>query len=325
MPIQSLCVFGGGGFVGHHLVSLLATRGYRVRIPARRREDAKDLAILPGVEVVEADIHDPGALASLLAGVDAAVNLVGILHETASGDADTPGTRRGGFRQAHVALPGKIVVACRQAGVGRLLHMSALGADPGSPSAYQRSKAEGETLALKADGPDLAVTVFRPSVIFGPGDSFLSLFAQLLKFAPVVPLAGGHARFQPVFVGDVARAFADALENPQTHSQAYNLCGPRVYTLAELVRLTARTLDMNRLVIPLGDGASYVFARLMELKPGTKIMTRDNYHAMRTDNVCQAGFPALFGMPAALESQVGYLREAHPRRHYMHFRTRAGR
>ena len=143
MPIQSLCVFGGGGFVGHHLVSLLATRGYRVRIPARRREDAKDLAILPGVEVVEADIHDPGALASLLAGMDAAVNLVGILHETASGDADTPGTRRGGFRQAHVALPGKIVVACRQAGVGRLLHMSALGADPGALAAI-----DGVTLVV---------------------------------------------------------------------------------------------------------------------------------------------------------------------------------
>ena len=325
MTIQTVCVLGGGGFVGHRLVHLLAARGCRVRVPARRREDTKDLAVLPGVEVVEADIHDPARLAQLFNGMDAVVNLVGILHENSSGGKDSPRARRGSFRHAHVELPRKVVAACRQAGVARLLHMSALGADSASPSAYQRSKAEGEALAMQAHGQDLAVTVFRPSVIFGPGDSFLTMFARLLKLAPVVPLAGGHARFQPVFVGDVARAFADALERPATRGRAYNLCGPRVYTLAELVRLTARTLGLCRLVLPLGNGASYLFARLMEMKPGTKIMTRDNYHAMRSDNVCPDGFPAEFGKPTALETVIGYLKEAHPRRHYNHFRSRAGR
>jgi NADH dehydrogenase len=325
MLMQNLCVLGGGGFIGQHLVSLLVARGYRVRVPARRREDAKALLVLPGVEVIETDIHDETCLRELLGGVDAAINLVGILHETARGDADTPKARRGSFRQAHVELPRKVVAACRECGVARLLHMSALGADPASASAYQRSKAEGEAVVLGAAQTGLAVTVFRPSVVFGPGDSFLGLFADLLKLAPVVPLAGAHARFQPVYVGDVARAFADALERPETFGQAYNLCGPRVYSLAELVSLTARTLGMTRLVLPLGDAASYLFARIMELKPGAKIMTRDNYHAMRTDNVCPQGFPALFGAPTALESVIGYLREEDPRRQYCVFRARAGR
>lgn len=325
MPMLNLCVLGGGGFIGQHLVSLLVARGYRVRVPARRREDAKALLVLPGVEVIETDIHDETCLRELLSGVDAAINLVGILHETARGDADSPRARRGSFRQAHVELPRKVVAACRECGVPRLLHMSALGADIASASAYQRSKAEGEAVVLGAAQAGLAVTVFRPSVVFGPGDSFLALFADLLKLAPVVPLAGAHARFQPVYVGDVARAFADALERPETFGQAYNLCGPRVYSLAELVRLTAQTLGMTRLVLPLGDGASYLFARVMELKPGAKIMTRDNYHAMRTDNVCPQGFPALFGAPTPLESVIGYLREDDPRRQYCAFRARAGR
>lgn len=325
MSIKTLCILGGGGFIGRHLVSLLAARGCRVRVPARRREDAKDLLVLPGVEIVEADIHDPARLRALFAGVDAVINLVGILHETAAGRAESAKALRGSFRHAHVELPRKVVAACREGGVSRLLHMSALGADARSPSAYQRSKAEGEAQVLAADGDGLAVTVFRPSVVFGPGDSFLTLFAELLRLAPVVPLADAAARFQPVYVGDVARAFADALDTQETFGRAYNLCGPQVYTLADLVRLTANTLGLRRLVIPLGRSASYAFARLMEWKPGNKIMTRDNHYAMLTDNVCPEGFPALFGPPTRLESVIGYLREAHPRRDYSAFRCRAGR
>lgn len=323
MTTHSVCVLGGGGFVGHHLVALLAARGCKVRVPARRREDAKALIVLPGVEVIETDIHDPANLDRLLAGMDAVVNLVGILHETAPAHGNPDKARRGSFHHAHVELPNKVLQACRATGVKRLLHMSALGADPASRSAYQRSKAEGEALVLKAD--DLDMTVFRPSVIFGPGDSFLTMFGDLMKLAPVIPLAGASARFQPVFVADVARTFADALDKPETFGQAYNLCGPRVYTLEQLVKLTAKALGLCRVVVPLGAGPSYAFARLMELKPGQKIMTRDNHYAMQVDNVCPEGFPALFGQPAALESVIGYLREAHPRRHYHGFRTRAGR
>jgi NADH dehydrogenase len=151
------------------------------------------------------------------------------------------------------------------------------------------------------------------------------MFADLLRLAPLVPLADAAARFQPVYVGDVARAFADAMDMPETFGRAYALCGPQVYTLADLVRLTARTLGLRRWVLPLGQAASYGFARLMEMKPGTKIMTRDNHYAMLTDNVCPEGFPTLFGQATSLESVIGYLHEAHPRRRYPGFRARAGR
>lgn len=324
MTIQNICILGGGGFVGHHLVALLAARGLQVRVPARRREAVKDLVVLPTVEVVETDIHDPASLRTLFSGMDAVINLVGLLHESDAGKGDGQQARRGSFQHAHVELPRKVVQACKEAGVHRLLHMSALGAEANSRSAYQRSKAAGEALVIQASG-ELDVTVFRPSVIFGPGDSFLSLFADMLKLTPVVPLAGGNARFQPVFVGDVARAFADALDLPESYGQHYNLCGPKVYSLAELVRLTATSMGLCRVVMPLGETRSYWFARLMELKPGAKIMTRDNHYAMLTDNVCPEGFPALFGKPTALESVIGYLKEADPRRSYGAYRAHAGR
>lgn len=321
---QTICVLGGGGFVGHHLVALLAKRGYRVIVPTRRRESIKDLAVLPSVEVIQANIHDTATLKELLNGVDAVINLVGLLHETATGQMDTQRVERGSFQYAHVELPKKILQACFAADVPRLLHMSALGADPASRSAYQRSKAAGEEAVLEAR-KHLKVTVFRPSVIFGPGDSFLSLFAQLLRISPVIPLAGGLARFQPVFVGDVARAMADALAKPETIGHAYSLCGPRVYTLAELIRLTARELGLRRWIIPMGPTASYWFARLMELKPGRKLMTRDNHFAMLTDNVCSEEYRAHFGNPTSLESVIGYLQEQDPRRAYRHHRSKAGR
>ncbi len=313
MTLNNLCVLGGGGFVGSHLVPLLAARGHRVVVPARRRERVKHLLVLPGVEVVEADIHDPAALQTLFAGMDGVINLVGILHET----------RAGGFQRAHVELPRKVLAACAASGARRLLHMSALGADANSKSRYQQSKSEGEALVRAAR--DIATTVFRPSVVFGPGDRFLTLFADLLRRAPVVPLAGADACFQPVFVGDVARAFADALERSHCHGQAYDLCGPSVYTLAELVRLTAATLGLRRRVLPLGTTASYWFARLMELKPGARIMTRDNHYAMQSDNVCTRNRARPFGAATPLESVIGYLKEAGPRRDYMDFRRHAGR
>jgi NADH dehydrogenase len=321
---KTLCVVGGSGFVGHHLVALLASRGYRVLVPARRREGAKDLAVMPRVDVVEANVHDADAMKALLQGVDGVINLVGLLHETAPSGRDSRRLERGSFQQAHVELPRKIAAACLAAGVPRLVHMSALGADADSPSAYQRSKAAGEAVVREA-GRDLRYTIFRPSVIYGPGDSFLTLFARLLRISPVVPLAGAGARFQPVYVGDVARAFADALERPVSESQTYSLCGPGTYTLAELVGMTARELGLRRWILPLGTTASYWFARMMELKPGRKIMTRDNHYAMLKDNVCPTGTSSPFPCNTSLESVLGYLREQDPRRDYQHHRARARR
>lgn len=315
MNPKHICVLGGSGFVGRQLVSRLAAEGWRVTVPTRQRQRAKDLLVLPTIRLVEADIHAPGVLERLFAGQHAVINLVGILHGQPKD-----------FIRAHVKLPHHAMEACRHAGVRRFLHMSALGADPASPSVYQHSKGEGEKLVLEPSrSHDLDVTVFRPSVIFGPGDSFLNLFAGLLKLAPVVPLANGRARFQPVHVADVARAFALAIDDPATFGQSYNLCGPTAYSLEQLVSLTAATLGLKRTVLPLGPGMSYWFARMMELKPGHKLMTRDNHYAMQVDNVCPDGFPARFGAPAPLEASIDYLRGEGSRGHYDLYRASAGR
>lgn len=345
MNIKNVCVLGGSGFVGNHVVHLLAEKGYRVRVLTRMRERAKDLIVLPTVDVVEADIFDPVALRRNFAGMDAVINLVGILHEAKPGRVDKPRARRGDFHEVHVELPRRVVHACADQGVPRLLHMSALGADPTSRSAYQRSKGIGEALVLEAarthqnhetwylNGPKfvhgygLKVTVFRPSVIYGRGDSFVNMFAQLVKRFPVLPLIRAEARFQPIFVEDVAQAFVASLNNPTTYGQAYDLCGPKAYSLRELVAFAAGIVGAKPRIIALGDRLSYFQSWLMEMMPGRKVLTRDNYYAMETDNVCACGFPAVFGIkPAAMEAVVPtYLADATPRGRYTAFRYRARR
>ncbi|MHB8166831.1 MAG: complex I NDUFA9 subunit family protein [Sulfuricella sp.] len=292
MEINKICVLGGGGFVGQHVVSRLCERGYEVLVPYRNINRAKHLTVLPTVSLVEADVHHPETLVRLFQGVDAVINLVGILHEH----------KRGAFQRAHVELPRKVVAACRAAGVKRLLHMSALGGDPDGLSRYQRSKGEGEALVRAAHGEDLAVTVFRPSVIFGPEDNFLNLFARLLHWAPIFPLGSPNAKLQPVYIGDVAQAYVASLNNPATFGQRYELCGPTVYTLQELVEYVARVKGFKRTVIPLSDGMSSLQAILLGLMP-VKMLTHDNYLTLKTDAVCGCPFPEVFGIqPAALEA-----------------------
>jgi uncharacterized protein YbjT (DUF2867 family) len=323
MRYDDILVVGGAGFVGRHLVAALAARGTRVVVPARRRERAKHLLLLPSVDVVECDVGRPGELERLAAGCDAVVNLAGVLHSR-RGRRDERGPNDYGpdFAHVHVELAQAVVNACRAAGVRRLLHMSALGADPQGPSEYLRSKGIGEQVALAAE--DIAVTVFQPSVIFGPEDSFLNLFAALARFLPVLALACPQARFQPVYVADVARAFIAALDARETHGRRYCLCGPRQYTLRELVRTVCRITGRRRLVLGLGDRLSYVQARLMELAP-VKLMTRDNYYSMQVPSVCEGAFP--FGIePAALEAVApGWLTPAGPHARYTGLRRHAGR
>ena len=313
MEFKNVCVIGGSGFVGRHIVHLLSARGARVRVPTRSRERAKPLILLPTVEVVEADVHDPEALYRLLEGTDAVFNLVGILHETRSGD----------FPRVHAELPGKVLEAAQAVGVRRVLHMSALHAAPDGPSKYLRSKGEAEQ-RVRESGLDW--TVFRPSVIFGREDSFLNLFAGLLKALPVVALAKPNARFQPVFVEDVARAFVGSLDLPQTIGQSYDLCGPKVYTLRELVEYVGSLTGRSRPIVGLGDTLSYLQAFSMELLP-VKLMTRDNLDSMKLDSVCGCDFPAVFGFrPAALEAVVPlYLSDRTPRGRYYRYRGRAHR
>ena len=323
MKFENILVVGGSGFVGRHLAAALAAHGARVTVPSRRRERAKHLILLPTVDVVEADVGAPGALERLAEGCDAVVNLVGILHGR-RGRPDERGPNDYGpdFACVHVELPQAIVRACRAAGVKRLLHVSALGASPSAPSEYLRSKAIGEQAVLAA--ADLEATVFRPSVVFGPEDNFLNFFATLARFLLVLAPPCPQAKFQPVYVGDVAKAMLAALDDAASHGKRYDLCGPRVYTLKELVEYVCAVSGRRRLVIAVPDWLSYLQARLMEWTPGP-LMTRDNYYSMQVPNVCDCAFP--FGIePQALEAVVpGYLGHGGPRERYPLLRWRARR
>jgi uncharacterized protein YbjT (DUF2867 family) len=313
MAIRDVLVLGGTGFVGSHLVPRLVSAGLRVTIPTRRRDNARHLFMLPTVTVVEADVHDPVALSRLAASADAVINLVGIINE---GPRQT-------FARNHVELPRSVIAACKAAGVRRLLHMSGLNAYPNGPSRYLQTKGEAEAAVMASD---LDWTIFRPSVIFGRGDSFLTMFAKLVRALPVVPLGSAGARFQPVHVGDVAHCFVQALSDDRTIGQRYDLCGPRVYTLRELVAYVGEVSGAVRPIVPLGAGLSRLQATVLENLPG-KVMSRDNLASMTLDNVCRCPFPDVFGIvPAPVEAIAPqYLSPTSLRGPYDDYRTHAGR
>jgi len=272
---------------------------------------------------VEADILEPRVLERLAAGKQAVINLVGILHSRRGRRSDRgPNDYGPDFARIHVELPQAVVAACRAQGAKRLLHLSALGISASAPSEYLRSKAIGEQAVLAAD--DLDVTAFRPSVVFGPEDRFLNQFALLARFAPVLAIPCPQARFQPVYVGDVARAVVRAIDDPDTFGKAYELCGPRQYSLKELVEAVCRITGRERAVIGLSDRLSRLQAAVMEKLPG-RLMTRDNYRSMQVPNVCSGVFP--FGIqPLALEGVApAWLAPSGPVERNSRLRWRAGR
>lgn len=278
--MRRILLLGGSGFVGRALLAELmrrpASAEFSITVPTRRHERARDLTVLPNVELVEADVHDAATLARLMVGQEAVINLIGILHD---GEGEPYGP---GFARVHVDLPRKIAVAAKAAGVDRVLHVSALKATPTAPSGYLRSKAAGEA-ALREAG--LEPTIFQPAVIFGAGDAFLNLFARLAKILPFFPLATATARFQPVWVGDVAASLATSLWHPESRGQTYPLCGPRQYTLAELVAYAAAVSGHPCRIIPLPAAIAWWQARLMEFLPNPPL-TRDTLRSMRLDSVC---------------------------------------
>jgi uncharacterized protein YbjT (DUF2867 family) len=316
MKIRSVCVIGGSGFLGSLVVRRLAQMGVEVRVPTRHRDRAKHLIVLPTVEVVNADVHDAKTLEALLSDVDALINLVGILHER----------RKGEFARIHVDLPRKIVAASRQQGIKRLIHVSALKAAENGASAYLRSKAAGEQEIREAHQAGIPTTIFRPSVIFGREDRFLNLFAGLLRVFPLMPLACPLARLQPIWVEDVAHAIVASLELTESFDTSFDLCGPRIYTLRELVEYVGAVIGKDPRIIPLNRPMSYLQAWTMEMLPG-RLMTRDNYRSLLVDNTCERDFPSIFGrQPTTMESVVPqYLAERTSRARYRWFRNRAGR
>jgi NADH dehydrogenase len=316
MRHTNVLLLGGSGFIGRYVANFLVARGCRVVVPARRRARARHLILLPTCDVVEANIMDDGTLDRLVAGQDAVINLVGILH----------GTQQE-FQRVHADLPRRVVAACAKHRVGRMLQMSALGVSDSAPSMYLRSKAAGEA-HVRASA--LAWTLFRPSVVFGVEDRFLNLFGRLAAWFLVLPIGGANARFQPVWVEDVARAIVNALDNATTFGKAYELAGPRVYTLRELVEFAARAAGHPRPVIALPDGLARLQARLMELLPGAPLLSRDNLDSMKVDSVAsqQPFVPAaeLGIRPTPMEPEAAfYLAGMHPRTRFSAMRARARR
>jgi uncharacterized protein YbjT (DUF2867 family) len=285
---RRIAVLGGTGFVGRSVCERLVRAGndggnVQIVVPTRRAAHANGVRFLPSVEVHEADVHDDTALLRVLSGCDAVVNLIAILH----------GSERE-FERVHVALPQRLARTCLAVGVRRVVHVSALGlGPPGSaePSRYLRSKAAGETALRAATG--LELTLLRPSVIFGADDRFLNLFAQMQAVFPVLPLAGADARFQPVWVEDVAEALVRCLQRPATIGQTIECAGPEVWTLADLVRAAGRLSGHPRPVLPLPRALGRLQALVMECLPGAPLMSRDNLDSMSVPNVAGGVLPGL--------------------------------
>lgn len=288
-----IVLLGATGFVGHHLLPELASAGHQCLVLCRYMPGCRDLALVPGVELKQADVHDSDVLREQLEGADAVINMVGILNES--------GRSGKGFHKAHVELMEKLIEACRETGVHRLLQLSALNAGKGD-SHYLASKGQAEELIRQAT--DLDSTIFQPSVIFGEGDAFFNRFASLLSFVPVLPLACPKARLQPVWVGDVVKAMTIALTDSATVGRTLVLVGPREYSLKELVEWTARTAGLKRRIVGLSDVASRLQGRVMDFVPG-KPFSSDNYRSLQIDNTSAENALWGFGIrPHSLESIV---------------------
>ncbi len=283
LPLKNILVLGGSGFVGASLCEKLVERsggaGGRITVPSRRPQRAQWLRPLPTLELRQADLRDDQVLARLVAGHDAVINLVAILH----GDERQ-------FQAVHVDLPRRLAAACTAQGVRRMIHVSALGVAADAPSAYLRSKAQGEAV-LRASGLDL--TLLRPSVMFGERDRFINLFASMQAIAPLVPLAGADARMQPVWVDDVATAIVRCVDSPSTIGQTIECAGPAVFTLGELVRLAGQWAGHERAVVKIPDGLGRMQAWVMEHLPGEPLLSRDNLLSLQVPNVAGGELPGL--------------------------------
>lgn len=277
MNYQKIILLGGSGFVGRHLAVELAQRGYQVTLPCRRPQRQHALKVLPGINLLEANILDPKNLQDLCKGHNVVINLLGILNESGKND----------FRRLHVDFVKSVVQACQSQKIKRLLHISALGADQATGSSnYLRSKGEGENIVHTFGQKDLRVTSFQPSVIFGADDSFINRFAGILKFCPgAFPLACADSRFAPVYIEDLVSLMADSIEDKGSWSKRYAVCGPESYTLKQLVQQIANATGRRCRIVSLPDSLAKLQAIVLQNLPG-KLFTLDNFRSLQTSSTC---------------------------------------
>ena len=298
MRPQSIAVLGGTGFLGTRLVARLIKDGRRVTVLSRDREQHKHLLVLPGLTLENCDVYEEAQLSEHFRGKDVVINLIGILNERGFGGS--------GFRRAHTELTKGVLLAARSAGVARLIQISALRAAVDAPSYYLRSKGEAEQL-IRESSSALDWTIFKPSVMFGPGDSFLNRFAGLLATIPFVfPLARPNARFQPVYVDDVIEAMLRCLHGGASSRQTFELGGPQVYSLREIVGLVAKLTGRRRAIVGLPDAVARMQALVMDFVPG-RPFSSDNYRSLTVDSVCTEDGFAKLGMKP--QSMVGTARQ----------------
>jgi uncharacterized protein YbjT (DUF2867 family) len=318
MRPQSIVVLGGTGFLGTRLVARLIKDGHRVTALSRDREQHKHLLVLPGLTLENCDVYEEAQLSERFRGKDVVINLIGILNEHGFGGS--------GFRRAHTDLTRGVLQAARSAGVTRLLQVSALKAAVDAPSYYLRSKGEAEQLIREAN-PALDWTIFQPSVMFGPGDSFLNRFAGLLATIPwIFPLAKPNARFQPVLVDDVVEAVLSCLHGGGASRQTYELGGPHIYSLREIVGLVAKLTAQRRWILGLPDFAARTQALVMDFVPG-RPFSSDNYRSLTIDSVCtEDGFARLGIKPQSMVASARqYLGALEDNARLSQARARAGR
>ena len=279
MLIKKIAILGGTGFVGQSLCNRLSKDGYKLKVPTRNREYNRDnLILLPNLELIETDIHNSDDLKELLIDCDAVINLVGILNEKRNNGK--------GFRKVHVELVKNLISICKVHGIRRILQISALGADAkNGKSFYLKTKGEAEKL-LRSNSVGIKTTILKPSVIFGKKDSFFNRFAKLLKICPFFfPLACYKTKFSPIYVLDVVEMIAKSINDPNSYNKSYQLCGPKTYSLKNLISFTSETLDLKCVIIPLNNTLSYIQARVFDFLPNKPFST-DNYLSAQTDSIC---------------------------------------
>ena len=315
--IKNISIFGGTGFLGQALAARLIKLGYKVSIPTRQRESFRELLVLPGLQLMQVNTHNEDDLYKALQGADAVINLVGILNETRSSKQK--------FKTAHVDFTQRLLETCEKLGIQRYLQVSALKAEPEtSPSEYLRTKGEAEALVQKSS---LNTTIFRPSVIFGANDSFVNKFAMLLNIPnPLFFLPVPNARFAPVYVDDVVEGIARSIDNPETYKKRYSCCGPKIYSMRELIQLIADTMGVKRKIIGLNPFLSKLAASFLGIMPG-KPFSKDNYLSLQVNSICENnGLERLGISPVSMESVIPtYLQARDANLEFDEFRRTAGR